>query len=95
MNTDKPDKPTNKKYLWNGDVVTINGKKYLCEQQSPDVNHCRYCAFDGYRCLLPKELNYECASDWVALTKIEDVIKREQEEIDEHQRYIKYLEELL
>ena len=91
MNTDEL---TNKKYLGHGDVVTINGVKYLCEQQSPDVNHCRYCAFDGYKCLLPKELGYECSSDWVALTKIEDVIKREQEEIDEHKRYIKYLEEL-
>jgi len=88
------DELTKTKYLDHGDVVTVNGKKYLCEQQSPDVNHCRYCAFDCYRCLLPKELNYECSSNWVALTKIEDVIQREQEEIDEHQRYIKYLEEL-
>lgn len=88
MNTD------NTKYLRHGDVVTIDGKKYLCEQQSQDGNHCRYCTFSGYRCLLPKKLNYNCSSDWVAIIKIEDVIKREQEEINEHQRYIKYLEEL-
>ena len=91
MNTDKL---TNTRYLAHGNVVTIDGKKYLCEQQSPDENHCRYCAFNGYRCLLPKELNYNCSNDWVSMIKIEDVIKREQEEINEHQKYIKYLEEL-
>ena len=90
MNTDKT------KYLDHGDVVTINGEKYLCEQQSPDENHCRYCAFNGrHRCFLPKELNYNCSSGWVAMINIGDVIKREQEEINEHQKYIKYLEELL
>ncbi len=91
MNTDEI---TNTRYLEHGDVVTINGEKYLCEQQSPDESNCWYCAFNGYRCLLPKELNYNCSSDWVSMTKIEDVIKREQKEIDKHQRYIKYLEEL-
>lgn len=91
MNTDKP---TNTKYLGHGDIVTVNGKKYLCEQQSPDENHCRYCAFNGYRCLLPKELNYECSSGWVALIPVEKVIEREQEEIEQHKRFIKYLEEL-
>ena len=94
METDELTK-TKTTYLDHGDVVEVNGKKYLCEEQSPDVNHCRYCAFDWYKCLLPKELNYECSSNWVALIKIEDVIKREQEEIDAHQRYIKYLEEFL
>lgn len=82
------------KYLSHGDVVTINGEKYLCEEQSPDENNCKYCAFNGYKCLLPKNLNYNCSSRWVSMTKIEDVIKREQKEIEEHQRYIKYLEEL-
>ena len=51
MNTDKL---TNTRYLAHGNVVTIDGKKYLFEQQSPDENHCRYCAFNGYRCLLQK-----------------------------------------
>ena len=93
MNTNKA---TNTRYLDHRDIVTINDEKYLCEQQSPDENHCRYCAFafNGYKCLLPKNLNYNCSSNWVAMIKIEDVIKREQEEIDEHQKYIKYLEEL-
>lgn len=93
MNTDEL---TNTRYLEDGDVVTINGVKYLCEQQSPDKINCNYCAFDGHRCLLPEEVKYyyNCSSDWVAMVKIEDVIKRELKEIDEHQRYIKYLEEL-
>lgn len=91
MNTDEL---TNTRYLGHGDVVTINGEKYLCEEQSPDENHCRYCVFNGYKCLLPKNLNYNCSSSWVSMTKIEDVIKREQKEIEDHQRYIKYLEEL-
>jgi len=85
---------TNTRYLGHCDVVTINCKKYFCEQQSPDENNCKHCAFNGYKCLLPKELNYNYFSDWVALINIGDVIKREQEEIDEHQKYIKYLEEL-
>ncbi len=58
--------------------MTINDKKYLCEQQSPDEDNCIYCAFNGCTCLLPKELNYNCSSDWVAMIKIEDVIKSEQ-----------------
>ena len=89
------DELTKTTYLEHGDVVEINGKKYLCEEQSPDENRCWYCAFGGYKCLLPNELNYECSSNCVSLIKIEDVIKREQKEIDEHQRYINYLEELL
>lgn len=91
MNTDEL---TKTRYLEHGDVVTINGKKYLCEAQSPDQSNCWNCAFDYYRCLLPKELNYNCSSNWVAMIKIEDVINRELKEIDEHQRYIKYLKEL-
>ena len=91
MNTDKL---TNTIYLEHGDVVTVNGEKYLCEEQSPDYSNCGHCAFYGYGCLLPKELNYNCSGNWVAMIKIEDVIKREQEEINEHQMYIKYLEEL-
>ena len=88
------DKLTNTRYLDHGDVLTVDGEKYLCEQQSQDENHCGYCAFSGYRCRLPKELNYDCSNRWVAMIKIEDVIKREQKEIEEHQRYIEYLKEL-
>jgi len=91
MNTDEL---TNTRYLGHGDFVTINGEKYLCEQQSPDYSNCRYCAFNDYRCSLPKELNYNCSSAWVAMIKIKDLIKREQKEVNEHQRYIKYLKEL-
>ena len=92
MNTDEI---TGTKYLDHGDVVTINGKKYLCEEQSPDYSHCWECAFSTYGgCQLPKELKYECSANWVALIPVEKVIEREQEEIEEHQRYIKYLQEL-
>lgn len=89
------DEITGTKYLEHGDVVTINNKKYLCETQSPDHSNCLNCAFSSCGgCRLPEEAKYECANDWVAMIKIEDVIKREQEEIDKHQRYIKYLKEL-
>ena len=91
MNTDEL---TNTRYLEHGDIVTINGEKYLCEEQSSDEDHCRYCIFNGYKCFLPKELGYECSSNWVAMISIEDIIERELKEIDEHQRYIKYLKEL-
>ena len=92
MNTDEI---TGTKYLEHGDVVTINNKKYLCEAQSPDHSNCCNCAFSSYGgCQLPEELKYECTNDWVALITIEKVIEREQEEIEEHKRFIKYLEEL-
>lgn len=89
------DELTGEKYLDHGDVVIINDKKYLCEEQNPDYSHCRHCAFAGYNgCRLPKELHYECAANNVALIPIEKVIEREENVLDEQQRYVNYLKEL-
>ena len=75
--------------LEHGDVVTINGIKYYCEQDSDWA--CNVCAFSNrYPCInwLKKE-KLDCGN--IILKTVNSVIKREQKKIRESQKLINKL----
>lgn len=75
--------------LEHGDVVTINGRKYYCEQDNDWA--CNVCAFrNRYPCInwLKKE-KLDCGN--ICLKTVNSVIKREQKKIRESQKLINKL----
>lgn len=73
--------------LEHGDVVTINGRKYYCEQGWD----CKLCAFrNRFPCInwLEKE-KLDCGN--ICLKTVNSIIKREQKKIRESQKLINKL----
>ena len=75
----------NKKILKDGDIVTIDGKRYYCDRDL----HCYECALNGEEtCLNRNNRGYDCTYWHVSLITASEAIKREESNIKERQRLI-------
>lgn len=74
-----------KKVLEHGDIVTINGQTYYCDQDLP----CYECALKGNEtCLNRRGSGYDCTYRHVSLMTAGDAIRREKSNIKTCRRLI-------